>query len=166
MAWLETVVCSSKKKVDARFLRILRVLRFLKGFHYSRSLQRLTQIFAGKSEELLSSLIVMLSLLFVTSTLMYYAEHEAQPDKFGSIFESMWWAVATLTTVGYGDVTPITTLGRFLGATSAIIGIGLFAIPTGILAAGFAESHEPVESTKTSEKTSQKVCEHCGQIMK
>ena len=150
---------------DARFLRILRVLRFLKGFHYSRSLQRLTQIFAGKSEELLSSLIVMLSLLFVTSTLMYYAEHEAQPDKFGSIVESMWWAVATLTTVGYGDVTPITTLGRFLGATSAIIGIGLFAIPTGILAAGFAESHEPVESTKTSEKTSQKVCDHCGQTL-
>jgi voltage-gated potassium channel len=63
-------------------------------------------------------------------------------------------------------VTPITTLGRFLGAASAIIGIGLFAIPTGILAAGFAEADEPVESTKTSEKTSQKICEHCGQIMK
>ncbi len=150
---------------EARFLRILRVLRFLKGFHYSRSLQRLTKIFAGKSEELLSSLIVMLSLLFFTSTLMYYAEHEAQPDKFGSIVESIWWAVATLTTVGYGDVTPITTLGRFLGATSAIIGIGLFAIPTGILAAGFAESHEPVESTKTSEKTSQKICGRCGQTL-
>ena len=148
---------------DARFLRILRILRFLKGFHYSRSLQRLTQIFAGKSEELLSSLIVMLSLLFVTSTLMYYAEHEAQPDKFGSIVESMWWAVATLTTVGYGDVTPITTLGRFLGAASAIIGIGLFAIPTGILAAGFAESHEPLESSKIQEKITHKVCEHCGQ---
>ena len=147
---------------DARFLRILRILRFLKGFHYSRSLQRLTQIFAGKSEELLSSLIVMLSLLFVTSTLMYYAEHEAQPDKFGSIVESMWWAVATLTTVGYGDVTPITTLGRFLGAASAIIGIGLFAIPTGILAAGFA-SHEPLESSKIQEKITHKVCEHCGQ---
>ena len=148
---------------DARFLRILRILQFLKGFHYSRSLQRLTQIFAGKSEELLSSLIVMLSLLFVTSTLMYYAEHEAQPDKFGSIVESMWWAVATLTTVGYGDVTPITTLGRFLGAASAIIGIGLFAIPTGILAAGFAESHEPLESSKIQEKITHKVCEHCGQ---
>ena len=96
---------------------------------------------------------------------MYYAEHKAQPDKFGSIVESIWWAVATLTTVGYGDVTPITTLGRFLGATSAIIGIGLFAIPTGILAAGFAESHEPVESTKTSEKTSQKICGRCGQTL-
>ena len=75
----------------------------------------------------------------------------------------MWWAVATLTTVGYGDVTPITTLGRFLGAASAIIGIGLFAIPTGILAAGFAESHEPLESSKIQEKITHKVCEHCGQ---
>ena len=148
---------------DARFLRILRVLRFLKGFHYSRSLQRLTQIFSGKSEELLSSLIVMLSLLFVTSTLMYYAEHEAQPDKFGSIIESMWWAVATLTTVGYGDVTPITSLGRFLGAASAIIGIGLFAIPTGILAAGFAEPNDSMESKEIEKKPSHKVCKHCGQ---
>ena len=148
---------------DARFLRILRVLRFLKGFHYSRSLQRLTQIFSGKSEELLSSLIVMLSLLFVTSTLMYYAEHEAQPDKFGSIIESMWWAVATLTTVGYGDVTPITSLGRFLGAASAIIGIGLFAIPTGILAAGFAEPNDSMESEEIEKKPSHKVCKHCGQ---
>ncbi|MEC8542110.1 MAG: ion transporter, partial [SAR324 cluster bacterium] len=148
------------------FLRILRVLRFLKGFHYSRSLQRLTQIFSGKSEELLSSLIVMLSLLFVTSTLMYYAEHEAQPDKFGSIIESMWWAVATLTTVGYGDVTPITSLGRFLGAASAIIGIGLFAIPTGILAAGFAETDEQENSINTQKEDSPKVCSHCGQIIK
>ena len=137
---------------DARFLRIPRVLRFLKGFHYSQSLQQLTQIFAGKSEELLSSLIMMLSLLFVTSTLMYYAEHEAQSDKFASIVESMWWAVATLTTVGYRDVTPITTLGHFLGAASAIIGISLFASPTGILAAGFAESHDPIEAAKAQKR--------------
>ena len=105
----------------------------------------------------------MLSLLFVTSTLMYYAEHEAQPDKFGSIIESMWWAVATLTTVGYGDVTPITSLGRFLGAASAIIGIGLFAIPTGILAAGFAEPNDSMESKEIEKKSSHKVCKHCGQ---
>ena len=146
---------------DARFLRILRILRFLKGFRYSRSLQRLAHIFVQRAHELFSSLIVMLSLLFVTSTLMYYAEHEAQPDKFGSIFEAMWWSVATLTTVGYGDVTPITGLGRVLGSISAILGIGLFAIPAGILAAGFAETRNPSPQPEPKDPEI-RYCKYCG----
>ena len=94
----------------------------------------------------------MLCLLLVCSTGVYFAENEAQPDKFSSILASMWWAVATLTTVGYGDIYPITFLGKIFGSISAIFGVGLFAIPAGILASGF--SYEA--------KTGYKNCPHCG----
>ena len=94
----------------------------------------------------------MLCLLLVCSTGVYYAENEAQPDKFSSILASMWWAVATLTTVGYGDIYPITFLGKILGAISAIFGIGLFALPAGLLASGFSDASE----------IGNKNCPHCG----
>ena len=84
----------------------------------------------------------MLSLLLICSTGVYYVEYETQPEKFSSIPASMWWAVATLTTVGYGDIYPITPLGKLFGAISAIFGIGLFALPAGLLASGFSESSE------------------------
>jgi voltage-gated potassium channel len=84
---------------------------------------------------------------------MYYAEHEAQPEAFSSIPETMWWGIATLTTVGYGDVYPVTALGKLLGGVIAVIGIGLFALPTGILASGFSEELSKEEET---------ACPHCG----
>ena len=94
----------------------------------------------------------MLCLLLVCSTGVYFAENEAQPDKFSSILASMWLAVATLTTVGYGDIFPITFLGKIFGSISAIFGVGLFAIPAGLLASGFSDESE----------TGNKNCPHCG----
>ena len=94
----------------------------------------------------------MLSILLVCSTGVYFAENEVQPDKFSSIFASMWWAVATLTTVGYGDIFPITLMGKIFGSIAAIFGVGLFAIPAGLLASGFSDDSETVN----------KNCPHCG----
>ena len=95
----------------------------------------------------------MFSLLLICSTGVYFAEYEAQPEKFSSIPSSMWWAVATLTTVGYGDIFPITSIGKLLGSISAIFGIGLFALPAGLLASGFSDE---LEKAKT-------YCPHCGE---
>ena len=94
----------------------------------------------------------MLCLLLVCSTGVYFAENEAQPDKFSSILASMWLAVATLTTVGYGDIIPITFLVKIFGSISAIFGVGLFAIPAGLLASGFSDEAE----------TENINCPHCG----
>jgi voltage-gated potassium channel len=86
---------------------------------------------------------------------MYFVEHDAQPDKFSSIPETMWWSVTTLTTVGYGDVFPITSLGRILTACISILGIGMFALPAGILASGFSTEFQKIKKEKN-------VCPHCG----
>ena len=91
----------------------------------------------------------------VSSTILYYCENSVQPDVFTSIPASMWWAVATLTSVGYGDMYPVTYLGKFFASIIAILGIGMFALPTGILGAGF------VEAIQKSKKTT-KNCPHCG----
>src|SRR5690606_10900660 len=96
-------------------------------------------VFSKKKEELVIALIFTIVLLLIASTLMYYVENEVQPENFSSIPETMWRGIATLTTVGYGDIYPISGFGQFLGGIIAIIGIGLFALPTGILAAGFSE---------------------------
>ncbi|MBQ6352525.1 MAG: ion transporter, partial [Lentisphaeria bacterium] len=100
-------------------------------------------------------------LLIVASLLIYYAEHDAQPDKFTNAFSGLWWAVATLTTVGYGDIYPITAIGRFLGGVIAISGIGLVAIPTGIISAGFVEVLEKREA-RDEVKEPPRYCPHCG----
>ena len=135
-----------------RLLRLLRILRLLEGFRYSKSLNKLIKVVETRSNDLISSIFLLLCLLIITSTGIYFTENVAQPDKFSSILSSMWWSVATLTTVGYGDVYPITPIGKFFGSLSAIFGVGLFAIPTGILASGFVE-HKDEEVHK---------CSHCG----
>ena len=81
-------------------------------------------------------------MLLVVSSIMFHLEHEAQPEKFSSIPETMWWGVVTFSTIGYGDMYPITDMGRILGGVIAILGIGLFALPTGILVSGFTEHVE------------------------
>ena len=126
--------------MDGRFLRILRLFRLIRLFkmgRYSTAFALITKVFKKRKEELVISLTFLLVMLILASGLMYFVEHEAQPEAFSSIPETMWWGVATLTTVGYGDVYPITALGRFLGAIIAILGVGLFALPAGIIAAGF-----------------------------
>jgi voltage-gated potassium channel len=126
-------------------LRILRTLRLFRIFwlgklgRYSDALQTLGRVVAAKRAELAITGALGAALLLIASSLMYFAENAAQPEVFSSIPASMWWAVATLTTVGYGDVYPITPVGRVLGSVIAVLGIGMFALPTGILGAAFTE---------------------------
>jgi len=102
-------------------------------------MQTLSRVLLAKKEELILTLSTLLVLLLISSSLMYYAEHQAQPDSFSSIPATMWWGVSALTTVGYGDMYPITPLGKVLASVIAILGIGMFALPAGILGGGFAE---------------------------
>jgi Ion transport protein. len=150
-------------RADFRAIQLLRLTRFLqllKLGRYSRSIKILTQVIALRREELILTLNMVIFLLIFSSSLIYFAEHQAQPDKFPHIPASMWWAVITLTTVGYGDVYPITPLGKLLGGILALLGIGLFALPAGIIASGFTEV---IAMNKISKKTiSPKICPHCG----
>ncbi len=143
---------------DLRIMRILRLFRMLRVFklgRYSTSLSLIGQVLKDTKAELLITLFVALILLVFSSTLMYYAEHDAQPDKFASIGHSFWWAVATLTTVGYGDVYPLTGVGKVLSAIIALIGIGFVALPTGIISTAFAERVKERKSKKS-------ICPYCG----
>jgi voltage-gated potassium channel len=111
----------------------------------------------SKKEELLVSIVLVMVILFFASALMYHVECDAQPNTFGSIPQSLWWGVVTLTTVGYGDVYPVTPLGKVLGALIAFLGVGMFALPTGILASGFAE--------RIYRKKEVRNCPNCGKEM-
>lgn len=117
---------------------LLRLLRLLKLIRYSDALQTILRVIGTKKDELIMTLVSVLILLIFASSVMFFAEREAQPELFTSIPAAMWWSVVTLTTVGYGDVYPITPLGKLFGAALAFIGIGLFALPAGIIASGFS----------------------------
>ncbi|MGF1532691.1 MAG: ion transporter [Bernardetiaceae bacterium] len=149
--------------IDLRFIRVLRLLRLLRLFkivRYISALQQIGDTLHDKREQLMVSMAFILLMLLVVSSTMYHIEHTAQPDVFSSIPETMWWGVATLTTVGYGDMYPITPLGKFLGGIISILGVGLFALPTSILAAGFAEALQKKERSTKSEPP--QCCPHCG----
>ena len=143
--------------LDLRFLRILRMMRIFrvaKLGRYSQSLQILNRVLVTKKEQLLCTVFVLVLLVVIAASLLYYAENHVQPEAFSSIPAAMWWAVTTLTTVGYGDISPQTGLGKFMASIIAILGIGMFALPTGILGAGF------VEEMSRNQKPAQ--CPHCG----
>jgi voltage-gated potassium channel len=128
--------------IDLRYLRIFRLLRLARIFKltkYNKAIHSVKLVISAKKEILTISFILIGIILYLVSALMYYVENAAQPEVFSSIPKTMWWGVATLTTVGYGDIYPITALGRILGGIIAILGIGVFAIPTGIIASGFTE---------------------------
>jgi voltage-gated potassium channel len=114
------------------------LLRIFKLVRYSPALATLLAVIVNERKVLLGMLTIMLVLLLFSSTVVYLVERTAQPMKFGSIPAAMWWGIATLTTVGYGDVTPITPLGKLFGSVVEILGIGMFALPAGILSSGFA----------------------------
>lgn len=120
-----------------RMLRLFRLLRIFKLGRYFVAFQLVVGAVSRRKEELIIVLGLLAVLLVMASSMMYYIEHEAQPEVFTSIPATMWWGVATLTTVGYGDVYPITPLGKMLGAFIAILGIGVFALPAGIIASSF-----------------------------
>ncbi len=128
--------------MDLRFLRFLRLLRVLKLTRYSPGLAVFAEVMRSQRAAFASAFTVLVLMMIFAASAMFVVEHEAQPEAFSSIPASMWWAVATLTTVGYGDVTPITPLGKFMASSIMVVGIGMVALPTSILASGFTELHQ------------------------
>ncbi len=126
--------------VDLRFLRVMRLLRIFKLTRYSQAMSTMLEVLKEEASALSAAAFILFILLVLSSSGIYFIEHDVQPEHFGSIPSAMWWAIVTLTTVGYGDVTPITNVGKLFGALIALIGVGMVALPTGILASGFANA--------------------------
>ena len=147
-------------KVDLRFLRILRLIRFfrvLKISRYNSTLKLIRDVLKEKRAELGMTFFIAALFLLISGFVMYIVENPVQPEKFPNVFTSLWWATATLTTVGYEDVYPITAIGKIISSLVAIMGIGLIALPAGIISAGFIEK---IGQNKTQEK--KHICPHCG----
>ena len=126
--------------MDLRFLRVLRLLRLFKLTRYSPALGALLDVIYKESGALLSALVILLTMLVISASGIHLLEGDIQPDVFGSIPDAMWWSIITLTTVGYGDVAPITPFGKLFGGFIGLIGVGMVALPAAILASGFAQS--------------------------
>ncbi len=125
--------------IDMRFLRAVRLLRVLKLTRYSAAMNMVFITFRENGRALAAAFLILLTVMLLAASGMYYFERESQPEDFGSIPAAMWWAFATLTTVGYGDVTPITVGGKVFGALITVVGIGMVALPTSILASGYTQ---------------------------
>lgn len=153
---------------DLRILRALRLLRLFRIFklaHFIQSLSLIGKVLKSKKEELLITLFMASIIILLSSYIMFHIENQVQPDKFTSIFSALWWALATLTTIGYGDIYPVTALGQILAAITALFGIGLVAIPTGIISMGFIEE---ITKRRLKEEKSDEInyCPHCGKKLK
>lgn len=125
--------------IDLRDLRVLRVVRIFKLSRYSLALTVIADVARQEIRTLGAMIVVLLVIVVMSGSLVYLAEHHAQPHVFKDIPTAMWWAVVTLTTLGYGDMVPVTSMGRILGSVTAIFGIGMIALPSGVLASGFSE---------------------------
>jgi voltage-gated potassium channel len=146
-------------KLDLRALRILRLMRFFRLFRltaYTKSAQMIFNVFKSRFNELLLSFIMVIFLIIIASCLLYFAEHNAQEKSFSSIPATMWWAVVTLTTTGYGDMAPHTPTGKILAGIIMLAGVALFALPAGIITAGFLEEIKFIRKYKGHN------CPHCG----
>lgn len=151
------------------FLRLFRVLFLVEIGRYSRSFGILLAVFHEKRAEIILSLIFFMIILIISSTGMYYIESSAQPDTFSSIPAAMWWSVITLTTVGYGDMHPVTPLGKILGGITALIGILVLAFPTGVIASGYVDElqkrrriAQKNNQIHENQKMKEYFCVHCG----
>lgn len=142
-----------------RMLRFLRIFRVLRLGAYSDAFETFVDVLKSKKEEISITVIMTIIILILASSTLYMVEQDAQPEKFGSIPDAMWWAVVTLASVGYGDVVPITPLGKFFAAIVAISAIGLFAVPAGILAHGFTDSLYRKRGCDTDKTLT---CPRCG----
>ena len=125
---------------ELRGLRLLRLFRVAKWVRYSRAAARFAEAIRDSKEEMVIFAVATAILLYLSSVGIYYFEHEAQPDVFKSVFHALWWAVATLTTVGYGDMYPITTGGRIFASLVVLLGLAIVATPTGIIASALSRS--------------------------
>lgn len=148
-------------KIDLRVLRILRLLRLLRLFklnRHSKALRLIVNVFKKTKNDILVTVFIVCFLLIMAATLMYDIENEAQPDAFSNIGEALWWSVATLTTVGYGDIYPITGLGKLLSGVIALLGIGIVALPTGIISSAYID--------EIQNRNESRQCPHCGEEIK
>ena len=137
-----------------RALRLVRLLRIFKLNRYFDAMKSLSEVIVSKRRELLGSMFFVCILMLISSLLMYSAEHEVQPDVFRNAFSGLWWAVATLTTVGYGDIYPVTPIGRLVGAFIAFSGLAAVAIPTGIISSGLTERISKCDKAKNKSNES------------
>lgn len=158
---------------DLRFIRILRLLaliRILKFHRYTKSFKLVLSIFVDKRSELFITVFISFILLLISSATMYNLENKVQPEQFPNIIATFWWAIATLTTVGYGDVYPITPMGKLVSGIISLLAIGLVALPTGIISAGFIEKVESkkndVEKNDVEKTLDYNYCPHCGKQLK
>lgn len=145
--------------LDLRVLRIFRLLRFFRLFRltsYMKATKMVINVFKSNANELFLSLLLAVFLIIISSSLLYFSEHLVQPDKFSSIPATIWWSVVTLTTVGYGDMIPITIAGKIFTGIILLAGVAIFALPAGIITAGFLEEIRKKKNHKSS------VCPHCG----
>ena len=131
--------------VAFRMFRVVRIFRLFRINAYYDSLNVITQVIASKRQQLLSSVFILLVLMLASSLCMYSLEHEAQPEVFTNAFSGIWWSVSTLLTVGYGDIYPITNLGKLFGIVISFLGVGMVAIPTGIISAGFVDQYSRIK---------------------
>lgn len=128
-----------------RMFRVVRILRLFRINAYYDSLNVITEVIARKRQQLVSSVFIILVLMLASSLCMYSLENKAQPEVFKNAFSGIWWAASTLLTVGYGDIYPITPLGKAMGIVIAFLGVGIVAIPTGIISAGFVEQYSRLQ---------------------
>ena len=131
--------------VAFRMFRVVRIFRLFRINAYYDSLNVITQVITSKGQQLLSSVFIILVLMLASSLCMYSLEHEAQPEVFTNAFSGIWWSVSTLLTVGYGDISPITTVGKLFGIIISFLGVGMVAIPTGIISAGFVDQYSRIK---------------------
>jgi len=132
--------------VAFRMFRVVRIFRLFRITAYYDSLNAIAEVIVGKRQQLLSSLFILMVLMLGSSLCMYSVEHDAQPEVFRNAFSGVWWSVSTLLTVGYGDIYPITNLGRALATVITFLGVLMVAIPTGIISAGFVEQYNQIRS--------------------
>lgn len=125
-----------------RMFRVARIFRLFRINAYYDSLNVITEVIQGKKQQLLSSVFIIVVLMIASSLCMYSVEHEAQPEVFSNAFSGIWWSASTLLTVGYGDIYPVTTIGKVFSIIITFLGVGMVAIPTGIISAGFVEQYQ------------------------
>ena len=139
LAILPSLIALIYPTIDLRFIRALRIIRLLKFSRYSNSINSLLSVIWNQRRSFGAAYFILFIALIMSSSGMYLVEKNVQPEKFGSIPQAMWWAIVTLTSVGYGDVTPVTSLGKIFGSVIIILGILTVALPSGILAAAFTD---------------------------